>query len=184
MRYPDGEWEQQRAAGAEDRWIRTSDGVRLNAWWFASKDARLATLFLQGNAGNVTHRVDHAQAIRDAGSAVLILDYRGYGKSEGSPSEAGMYRDADAAYGELARMGFEPSRIVLHGESLGTAAAVDLGARKPCAGLVLEAPMTSAQDIASGLLPWIGPLLVRGLESKRKIADVHAPLLVMHGDRD
>src|SRR5260370_23720638 len=69
MRYPGGDWERQHSAGAEDRWIRTSDGTRLNAWWFPSPDARLATLFLHGNAGNVTHRVDHAAQILEAGSA-------------------------------------------------------------------------------------------------------------------
>src|SRR5258708_33517003 len=95
-----------------------------------------------------------------------------------------MYRDADAAYDELVRMGFEPARIVLHGESLGTAAAVDLASRRPCGGVILEAPMSSAQDVASGILPLIGPLLVRGLESKRKIVGVRVPVLVIHGDRD
>jgi fermentation-respiration switch protein FrsA (DUF1100 family) len=185
MRYPDGDWEAQRSVGAEDRWMRASDGTRLNAWWFPSPPgSRLATLFLHGNAGNVTHRVGHARMIIESGSAVMLLDYRGYGRSEGSPSETGMYRDADAAYDELVRMGFEPARIVLYGESLGTAAAVDLGARRPCAGLILEAPMSSAQDVASGILPLLGPLLVRGLESKRKIVGVRAPVFVIHGDRD
>jgi uncharacterized protein len=185
MRYPEGDWERQRSAGAEDRWIRSAvDGTRLNAWWFPLPGARLATLFLHGNAGNVTHRVDHATRILEAGSAVMLLDYRGYGRSEGSPSETGMYRDAEAAYDDLVRLGFEPARIVLHGESLGTAAAVDLAARRRCAGLILEAPMSSAQDVASGILPLLGPLLVRGLESKRKIGGVRAPVLVIHGDRD
>src|SRR5260370_1133495 len=82
-----------RSAGGEERWIRTSDGRRVNAWWFPSPDARLATIFLHGNAGNVTHRVDHAAKILEAGSAVMVLDYRGYGKSEGRPSEPGMYQD-------------------------------------------------------------------------------------------
>jgi len=184
MRYPEGEWELQRSAGAEERWIRARDGTRLNAWWFPLPGARLATLFLHGNAGNVTHRVDHAAQIREAGSAVMLLDYRGYGKSDGSPSERGVYEDGDAAYDELVRMGFAPEKIVLHGESLGTAVAVHLAARRPCAGLVLEAPLSSAQEIAAGLVPLLGPALVRGFESRRKIPRVHAPLFVIHGDRD
>ena len=132
----------------------------------------------------MTHRVGHARMIIESGSAVMLLDYRGYGRSEGSPTETGMYRDTDAAYDELVRIGFEPARIVLYGESLGTAAAVDLAARRPCGGLILEAPMSSAQDVASGILPLLGPLLVRGLESKRKIVGVRAPVFVIHGDRD
>src|SRR5260370_2850338 len=73
MRYPGGAWEQQHSVGAEDRWIHASDGTRLNAWWFLSPNARLATLFLHGNAGNVTHRVDHATQILEAGSAGKLL---------------------------------------------------------------------------------------------------------------
>src|ERR1051326_3862357 len=91
MRYPEGDWQLQQAARAEERWIRTADGTRLNAWWFPANDAHWTTLFLHGNAGNVTHRVDHAEQIRRAGSSVLINDYRGYGKSEGTPSEQGIY---------------------------------------------------------------------------------------------
>ena len=184
MRFPEGDWELQRSSGAEERWIRACDGTRLNAWWFPLPDARVATLFLHGNAGNLTHRVDHAEQIREAGSAVMVLDYRGYGKSEGRPSERGVYEDADAAYDELVRMGFAPSKIVLHGESLGTAVAVDLAARRPCAGLVLEAPLSSAQEIAAGIVPLLGPAIVRGFESRRKISQVHAPVFVIHGDRD
>lgn len=146
--------------------------------------ARVATLFLHGNAGNITHRVDHAAQIREAGSAVMVLDYRGYGKSDGKPSERGVYEDGEAAYDELVRMGFAQAKIVLHGESLGTAVAVDLAARRPCAGLVLEAPFTSAQETAAGLVPLLGPALVRGFESRRKIPQVHVPVFVIHGDRD
>ena len=79
MRYPQGDWTAQRASGAEDVWLRTQDGVRLNAWFFSHPNAPFVTLFLHGNAGNVTHRIDHAQAVRHAGSAILVLDYRGYG---------------------------------------------------------------------------------------------------------
>src|SRR5436305_4998599 len=98
MPYPQGDWDLQARAGAQDVWCTASDGVRLNAWWFPQSKAQFATLFLHGNAGNVTHRVDHADAIKQAGSAVLIPDYRGYGKSKGHPSERGLQLDADAAY--------------------------------------------------------------------------------------
>src|SRR5690349_15528544 len=119
---------------------------------------RLATLFFHGNAGNLTHRIGHMRAIPAAGSSLLIIDYRGYGKSEGRPSEQGVYRDADAAYEWLTGEGYAPRQIVAHGESLGTAVAVDLAARKPCAGVVLEMPFNSAARVAAGILPLLGPL--------------------------
>ena len=108
MPYPQGDWAAQQDAGAQDVWLTAKDGIRLNAWWFAKPDAEFATLFLHGNAGNVTHRIDHAHAIVMAGSAILVIDYRGYGKSNGHPGETGLYLDADAGYDELIRRGYSP----------------------------------------------------------------------------
>ncbi|MGA2596057.1 MAG: alpha/beta hydrolase [Bryobacteraceae bacterium] len=183
-RYPEGNWDSARREGAEDRWFAAQDGTKLNAWWFPLAGTRRVTLFLHGNAGNVTDRVGHAQRIREAGSAVLILDYRGYGKSKGRPTEKGVYQDAGAAYDELLREGFQANDIVIQGESLGTAIAVDLASRHPCAGLILESPMSSVQEIAATVVPWIGPIFVRGFNSRSKIGRVHVPLLIIHGNRD
>jgi fermentation-respiration switch protein FrsA (DUF1100 family) len=180
-RYPKGRWETQAQVGAADVWLRSSDGVRLHAWWIDSPGARLATLFLHGNAGNISHRGPHIEALVAAGSAVLMLDYRGYGKSGGHPTERGLYADAEAGYEHLRGLG---RPVVVHGESLGTAVAVDLASWRPCAGLVLESPFTSARAMAASVLPVIGPLLVFGFDSARKIQQVGAPLLVIHGDRD
>src|SRR3954451_10233243 len=91
MRFPGGDWSAQSRAGAEERWLTTRDGLRLNCAWYGLKGARLATLFLHGNACNITHRGPHALALRAAGTGVLMLDYRGYGKSGGKPSESGLY---------------------------------------------------------------------------------------------
>ncbi|MFN3322461.1 MAG: alpha/beta hydrolase [Bryobacteraceae bacterium] len=184
FRYPQGDWSAQTALGAADLWLTASDGVRLHAWWIESPGSTLATLHLHGNGGNLTHRAPVAQEIARAGSSVLLLDYRGYGRSEGRPTERGLYRDAEAAYRWLLDRGYPPSRIVLHGESLGTAVAVDLAARQPSAGVILEAPFTSARDVAHRVLPWIGPLLVSGYDARVKIANVRAPVLIVHGDRD
>lgn len=184
MRYPQGAWEFQAKVGAEDRWLTASDGTRLNAWWFPKPDARFATVFLHGNAGNVTHRIDHALAVRDAGSAFLVVDYRGYGKSQGQPSERGLCQDADPAYAELLRLGYGPERIIVQGESLGTAIAVDLAMRKECAGVILESPLMSAGSMAGSVLPFLGPLVVRGYDTYSKISRVHSPLMVIHGDKD
>lgn len=184
MRHPQGWWSVQRDLGAEDVWLTARDGVKLHAWWLEAPEARAVTLFLHGNAGNVTHRGAAMREIVGAGSSVLLLDYRGYGKSGGTPSEGGLYRDADAAYDWLIGRGVRADRIVLHGESLGTAVAVDLAARRPCRALVLEAPFPSARAVAGSVLPGIGPLVMWGFDSKSKIAAVHVPLLVIQGESD
>jgi fermentation-respiration switch protein FrsA (DUF1100 family) len=184
LRYPEGLWNLQRDIAATEVWLTTRDGVKLNAWWIAAPHAHLATVFFHGNAGNLTHRIDHMRSIVAAGSSLLIPDYRGYGKSEGKPSEAGLYLDADAAYQWLIDQGQTPAQIIIQGESLGTAVAVELAARKSCAGVVLEAPFNSASQVAAGLLPFLGPLLIRSFDSKSKIGKIRAPLLFIHGDRD
>jgi fermentation-respiration switch protein FrsA (DUF1100 family) len=184
MRYPHGEWHLQRSHRAEDVWLRTSDGVGLHAWWLAKPGASLATLHLHGNGGNITHRSLSAKHILAAGSSLLLLDYRGYGKSDGTPTEQGLYRDADAGYEWLVEKGYAPAQIVLHGESLGTVVALEIAVRKPCAGVVLEAPLTSAKAVAGRVLPLLGPLLIWGYDSKSRIVRLKAPLFIIHGDAD
>ncbi|HEX5229779.1 MAG TPA: alpha/beta hydrolase, partial [Bryobacteraceae bacterium] len=130
------------------------------------------------------HRASHVREIVAAGSSVLVLDYRGYGKSSGIPSEQGLYRDSEAGFIYLLSKGYRAEHIILQGESLGSAVAVDLAWRRPCAGLILEAPFTSASDVAGTVLPIIGPLLVRSFNSMPKIPWIRSPKLFMHGDRD
>lgn len=180
-RYPEGAWQAQRMLNAEDVWLTTADGVRIHGWWIPAVGARLATLHLHGNGGNITHRQIAAMGIHQAGSSVLLLDYRGYGRSEGSPSEKGLYADADAAWGWLQQRAPE---IVIHGESLGSAVAVDLAVRKPCKGLVLEAPFTSAGHVANRIIPFLGSKIVRAFNSVSKIGRLRAPLFIVHGTRD
>jgi hypothetical protein len=184
MTYPQGDWDAQGDADAKDVWLTTNDGIRLNGWWFRKSDAAFATLFLHGNAGNVTHRIDHARAILRAGSAVLVIDYRGYGKSSGRPGERGLYLDAQAGYEELIQRGYPPKRIILQGESLGSAVATELAATRPCAGLILESPFASLSRMAGTILPVIGPLIAHGFDTDRKIEKIHVPLLLIHGDSD
>ena len=159
---PQGSWEQQAELGATDVWLTTQDHVRLHAWWVPSDGSRLVTLFLHGNAGNLTNRAERVRAIVAAGSSILVLDYRGYGKSGGRPTEKGLYADSEAAYVYLLSLGYRWRQIIVHGESLGSAVAVDLAYRRPCAGLILEAPFTSAGDVAATVLPVLGPALVHG----------------------
>jgi pimeloyl-ACP methyl ester carboxylesterase len=172
IKYPSGFWELQSKLSAEDVWLLTADGVRLHAWWVRAPRASLVTLYLHGNAGNLTYRFLPIREIIAAGSSVLMLDYRGYGRSAGSPSEHGLYADADAAYLYLLNNGYRAKHIVLQGESLGTAVAVNLASRKECAGVVLEAAFTSGGDVANTVLPVIGPLVFWGFDSKSKIAKI------------
>ncbi len=183
MKHPQGFWNTGLQAGLEDVWITTRDGVRLHAW-FAPAETGVVTLFLHGNAGNITHRLPLVEIIPQAGSALLLLDYRGYGRSEGSPSETGLYADAEAGYEYLLARGYQPGSIVVHGESLGTAVAVDLAARREVGAVVLQAPFSSASEMAGRLLPVVGPLVMRSYNTISKIPRVKAPLLVVHGDRD
>ena len=182
-KYPDGFWGEQARVGATDVWLNTSDGLRVHAWQVSCGDA-LVTLFFHGNAGNVTYREPHFREITAAGSSILMLDYRGYGKSAGRPTEHGLYADASSAYDYLLKAGYRPGQILIHGESLGTAVAVDLASRRPCAGVVLEAPFASARDVAQTVLPVIGPALIWGFNSREKISRVHAPMLFIQGERD
>lgn len=183
-KYPAGDWSRQSAIGAEDAWMTTSDGIRIHGWWLRRNNTPWATLFLHGNAGNVTHRAAHMREIAAAGSSVLVLDYRGYGKSGGSPSEDGLYRDSEAGFIYLIGKGYRAEHIILHGESLGSAVAIDLASRRPSAGLILEAPFTSAADVAATVVPYLGPLLIRSFNSLPKIRWIRGPKLFLQGDRD
>jgi uncharacterized protein len=182
--YPDGNWDAQQSLHAADAWMEASDGVKIHGWWIERQGSPFATLYLHGNAGNITYRATHLQEIVAAGSSVLILDYRGYGKSAGRPTEDGLYRDSEAGFIYLLGKGYRAEQIILHGESLGTAVAVDLAGRRPCAGLILEAPFTSASDVAATVVPYVGPLLVRSFNSLPKIRWIRVPKLFIHGDRD
>ncbi|MGH8621447.1 MAG: alpha/beta hydrolase [Burkholderiales bacterium] len=122
--------------------IRTADGETLDAWWVPAEDARGSVLFFHGNAGNISHRIDYLQMFHRLRYSTLIVDYRGYGKSTGSPSEAGTYLDAEAAWEHLlrARMA-RPRDIVIAGESLGAAIATRLAAEKS----LTPAPLPSGE---------------------------------------
>jgi len=183
VRHPEGYWNLQAQLGAADVWLETADRVRIHGWFVECLGSPWVTLFLHGNAGNITHRYDTFREIKAAGSSILMIDYRGYGKSDGRPSESGLYADAEAAYQFLVK-DRRPEQVIVHGESLGTAVAVDLASRRQCGGLVLESAFTSASDVAGTILPVIGPLLIRSFNSRAKIGRVGAPVLFIHGDAD
>jgi pimeloyl-ACP methyl ester carboxylesterase len=171
---------------AEAVWLEPEPGLRIHAFWLESPGATRALLFLHGNAGNASHRLPNAEALARLGTHVLLIDYRGYGLSEGSPSEAGIYADARAGLDHLlGPRGIGERRVVLFGRSLGGAVAVDLARGRELGGVVLESTFSSASDVARGLLGAPGAWLASGsYASDRKISQLRAPLLMFHGDRD
>ena len=161
--------------------IPAADGVRLTALYLPNPQARYTVLFSHGNAEDVGDNLDFLEGLQKAGFAVLAWDYRGYGTSAGSPSEKTLYADEQAVYEYLVReLKTPPERILVLGRSLGSTAAVDLAARQPVAGLILEGALVSGQRV---LLPF--PLFpfdrFRNLE---KIGRVRCPVLFIHGTAD
>ena len=171
----------------EDVAFVTSDDVRLHGWFVAGR-SDVTWLWFHGNAGNVSHRLENLQLLHDRlGVSVFLFDYRGYGRSEGKPSEHGTYRDAEAALRYL-RAGddLSPARIVYFGRSLGATVAAELAARVPPCGLILESAFPSVPYLARRRYPFlpIGFLLRTRYDARAKIRSVTAPKLVLHGDRD
>ncbi len=169
--------------------LHTEDGIRLGAWYFPGRgDARRpAVLVCNGNAGDRSMRAELAVALNRLGLSVLLFDYRGYGGNPGRPSEEGLAADARAAQAWLAAQpDVDPQRIAYFGESLGAAVAVGLAVQRPPAALILRSPFTSLADVGAVHYPWlpIRRLLLDRYPSIERIASVHAPLLVIAGDRD
>jgi alpha-beta hydrolase superfamily lysophospholipase len=176
--------------GHDELALTTSDDERLHGWFLPSpvdSDHRYTVLMCHGNAGNISHRLDRTLLMHsNLGTDVLLFDYRGFGRSSGAPSEPGTYDDARAAYRYLVdERGIPGERIVLFGESLGAAVALQLATEVDAAGLVLEAPFTSIRDMAKEVYPFIPNGWVRTrYENLEKIAALAMPLLVIHGTED
>ncbi len=172
----------------EDITFTTEDGVRLNGWFIPSTEGDLTLLWFHGNAGNISHRLDNIRLLHDKVKIhIFIIDYRGYGRSEGSVSEAGTYRDASAALQYLrSRKDLDPKKIVFYGRSLGAAVAVDLAVREEPLALIIETPFASVREMAKAVLPFlpIGPFLRTRYDTLEKIRKVRGPLLVLHGEQD
>ncbi|HMJ45066.1 MAG TPA: alpha/beta hydrolase [Pseudolabrys sp.] len=170
---------------AEEVTFPSDDGERLLAWYVPARDGKKLVLYFQGNAGGLDLRADRFNWLTADGTGLLALCYRGYGGSSGRPSEDGLIRDARAAY-RFTSARLPANRIVLFGESLGTGVAVALAAEQPPAGLILDAPFTSAADVGANAYPFapVRWLLKDPFRSDRRIGRVTAPLLVLHGERD
>ena len=204
MKYPQGEWdvsnplarEGQIVPGIEDCYFSTVDGVKLHGWYCTPKtrtgrelipvSTQMVLLWFHGNAGNITDRYDMIRALMQVPVRILIIDYRGYGRSEGSPSERGIYDDARAAWDYLsAERGVRPEEIIIFGKSLGGAPAIELATTVRPAGLIVQSSFTSIPDMAGSVIPLFPGMLLRTkMDSISKIGRVSCPKLFIHSPGD
>lgn len=176
----------------EDVTVKTSDGLKLHAWFVPSPNERARLFFLHGNAGNIGDRISRLPELVKRGISVFLLDYRGYGQSEGIPSELGIYADAEAGLAWLKRRASPGGAsqnvpIIYHGESLGSAVAIELAVSNELPRkLIIEGGFTSARDMAKLMYSFLGttlPLTYK-FDSVSKIKNVSRPLLSIHGIED
>ena len=194
-RYPDGMWDTEAAARGtgcviEDHFFTAKDGTRLHGWWCRRLESRSddpVLLFFHGNAGNLSHRVDLLiELATRTPASVFVVGYRGYGRSEGRPKEAGLFLDARAAWAHLTEgSGVGADRIVIFGKSLGGGVAVDLALEAPAAGLIVESSFTSIPDMAGAHYPFVPKFLVRTqMNSVAKVPLISIPKLFIHSQND
>ncbi len=178
----------QRGLGYEDLRLHSTDDVVLQAWYVPASDADApVVLFLHGNAGNISHRLDTLSLLHGLGLSTLILDYRGYGNSGGRPSEQGLYEDALTAWRYLVEeRGVPPGRIVLHGRSLGAAVAGWLATQERPAALILESAFLSVPELGAHHYPWLPVRLLARIRFPlhEYVKELQVPVLVVHSPDD
>jgi len=185
--WDDQDWRLRSGLPLEDVWFSSADGTKLFGWYVEAAADRPVILWCHGNAGNVIHRLDNLGKLFRSAFSVFVFDYRGYGRSQGRPSEEGLYLDAVGAYNYLTRTRMiRPERLILFGRSLGAAVAGDLASQKPAAGLVLESSFPSIEAVAKahyGGLPlhWLLGAAFRLID---RLPDLSLPKLIIHGDQD
>ncbi len=183
----EGDW---HPAGlpVQDVWITGYDGAKLHAWWIPNEKAQFTFIAFHGNAGNIASRGYTYKFLDNIPANVLAVEYRGYGKSEGKPSEKDFYRDARSAYQFLLeKQSVRPETIISFGQSLGTATATSLASEVKVGGLILEAPFPSLASMAHRQFPYFPgvSLLVYGqMDTKSRIRRVKAPILIVQCSRD
>src|SRR3989338_1230824 len=170
----------------KDIYITTEDNVRINGWFISNPKAKYTLLFFHGNAGNIGDRIDKLQLLYKAGLNIFIIGYRGFGKSQGRPSEPGFYRDAFAAYDYLLNtIGIDPDQIILYGESLGSAIAVNLAFHRKVKALILEGAFSCGRDMAVKIYPFLPRFIFsNSFDSLTKIKEINAPKLFIHSRDD
>lgn len=167
--------------------FKSSDSLKLSGWWVPAEKARHTILFCHGNGGNIAHRLDSINIFNELGLNCFIFDYRGYGNSQGKPSEEGTYLDARAAYQWVTETrGIRPENVILFGRSLGGAVAANLAAQVQARGLILESTFTSYPDMGSKFYPYMPVRLFAAFSYKTidSVRNINVPLLVIHSRTD
>lgn len=166
--------------------LKTPDHETIQAWFIPKLGSPWTVYFLHGNGGNLSHRLTKISMLHDLGLNVFIIDYRGYGQSTGAPSERGFYVDSRTGYEYLTKaLKVRPDRIILFGESLGSAVAIDLATKEKVAALIVEGMLTSASEIARVYFPFApGFFLEAKFDSLSKIRDLGVPKLFIHSRND
>ena len=172
--------------GASEEILSAPDGARLVAWWAKAKPGSPTLLYLHGNAGHLAERAERIKTFQAHGFGVLMLAYRSFSGSTGSPSETTNVADAVLAYDFLAAKGLGERDIVLFGESLGTGVAVQVAQARPAAGMVLDSPYTSLAAAGQFHYPWLPVLwlMTDRYDTLSRIGTLHLPLLILHGEAD
>jgi len=168
----------------QDVTLQGPDGTTIHGWFIPGR-GKVVVLFFHGNAGNISHRIEKTRLLFYPEIPSLMIDYHGYGRSHGTPSEKACYLDALTSWEYLVlERHFEPNQIILFGESLGGAVAVDLAAKKEVGAIILESTFPNIGVVANRFLPGLSVFLKRKFDSLSKISRVHVPLLQLHGDED
>jgi hypothetical protein len=185
--WKDQDWAARSGLPLEDVWFPAADGTKLFGWYVEASATSAVLLWCHGNAGNIIHRLENLRELYQIGLSVFLFDYRGYGKSQGRPSEEGLYQDAFGAYDYLTRTrNIRPERLILFGRSLGACVAGELAVHNPAAGLILESCFPSVEAVAkfhyySLPVHW---LLEAKFNLLDRLAQLSLPKLFIHGDQD
>jgi uncharacterized protein len=181
-----GEYKYDVEKGGEEVFFKTSDGETINGLFYKGAGTNVI-IYFHGNAGDLSSWQQVAEDFTSFGFNLLIIDYRGYGKSTGELSEDGFYSDAEAAFQfAVTQKGFHENQIIAYGRSIGSGVAVDLASKHSLKGLILEAPYASLSQLVQERVPYLFPKfwLRYQFDSKQKLKQVKCPMLLIHGDSD
>jgi uncharacterized protein len=172
---------------AADVWAETEDGVRVHGWYFPNQDANYVVVLSHGNAGNISGRIAIAETLLNSGASVLMYDYRGYGNSEGSPSEEGLYKDIEAVVEYLkSEQGYTEQQVVMYGRSLGGAVAAYAATQYDLGGLVLDSAFKNLRAMVREVYPFVPARLAKydfpTDEYIQQLGDL--PVMIMHSPND